>query len=89
MADIFEHMNELNIKMQGISTNILTCSDKLHGFQRKLLLWQNELRLVSRKLSNSKNVKKGFVLNLAKEHLTLIQQKHDKYFFAINTQQHD
>ena len=43
MADVFEHMNELNIKMQGISESILICSDKLHGFQQKLLLWQNEL----------------------------------------------
>ena len=29
------------------------------------------------------------MLNLAKEHLTLIQQKYDKYFFAINTEQYD
>ena len=29
--------------MQGISENILTCSDKLHGFLQKLLLWQNAL----------------------------------------------
>ena len=28
MADVFEHMNELNIKMQGVNKNILTCSDK-------------------------------------------------------------
>ena len=94
MADIFEHMNELNIKMQGISKNILTFSDKLRGFQKKLLLWQNELRLGSlemfpRSYKNQKNVKKGFVLNLAKEHLTLIQQKYEKYFFAINTEQYD
>ena len=38
MADVFEHMNEFNIKMQRISENILTCSDKSHGFQQKLLL---------------------------------------------------
>ena len=33
MADVFEHMNELNIKTQRISENMLTFSDKLHGFQ--------------------------------------------------------
>ena len=90
MADVFEHMNELNIKMQGISENILTSSDKLLGFQQKSLLWQNELRLGSLEMfpktyKNQKNVEKSFLLNLAKEHLTLIQQKYDKYFFAINT----
>ena len=94
MADLFEHINELNIKMQGIFENILTCSEKLHGFQQKLLLWLNELRLGSlemfpRSYRNQKNVEKGFVLNSVKEHLTLIQQKYDKYFFAINTEQYD
>ena len=29
------------------------------------------------------------MLNLAKKHLTLIQQKYAKYFFAINTEQYD
>ena len=80
--------------MQGVNENILTCSDKLHGFQQKLLLWQNELKLLSlqmfpRSYKNQENVEKGFVIGLAKEHLTLIQQKYDKYFFAINTKQYD
>ena len=72
----FEHMNKLNIKMQGISKNILTFFDKLHGFQLKLLLWQNELRLGSLEMfpRSHKNQKmlKGFVLKLAEEHLALI-----------------
>ena len=94
MTDVFEHMNELNIKMQGISENILTCSDKLHAFQQKLLLRRNGSRLESvemfpRSYKNQKNVEKGFALNLAKEHLTLIQLKYDKYFFAINSEQYD
>ena len=42
-----------------------------------------------RSYKNQKNVEKGFVLNLAKEHLTLMQQKYDKYVFAINTEQYD
>ena len=93
MADVFEHMNELNIKMQGISESILICSDKLHGFQQKLLLWQNKLRLGSlemfpRSYKNQKHVENGFVLNLAKKHLTLLPQKYNKYFFAINTEQY-
>ena len=80
--------------MQGISKNMLTCSDKLLGFQQKLLLWQNELRLGSPEMflssyKNQENIEKSFVLNLAKEHLTLIQQKYAKYFFAINTEQYD
>ena len=71
MADVFKHMCELNIKMQGIDENILTFSDKLHGFKQKLLLWQNELKLgflkmFPRTYKNQKNVEKDFVLNLTK-----------------------
>ena len=43
LADIFEHLNELNIKMQGKNENILTCSDKLKGFKEKIVLWKNKL----------------------------------------------
>ena len=95
MADIYEHMNDLNIKkMQGISESILTCSDKLLGFQQKLQLWQNELRLGSlemfpRSYEDQENAQKRFELNLAKEHLTLIQQNYDKCFFAISTEKYD
>ncbi|GFQ84432.1 SCAN domain-containing protein 3 [Trichonephila clavata] len=46
MADIFEHLNELNKKMQGRNENILTCFDKLQGFIKKLELWQKELQKV-------------------------------------------
>ena len=74
MTDVFEHMNELNIKMHELSENILTCSNKLHGFEQKLQLLQNELRLRSlemlpRSYKNQEKVEKGFVLNLVKEYL--------------------
>ena len=42
-----------------------------------------------RSYKNQENVEKGLGLNLAKEHLTLIQQKYDKYFFKINTENYD
>ena len=69
MTYVFEHMNELNIKMQGISENILTCSDKLHGLPQKLQLWQKEFRLGSLEMfpqscKNQENAEKGFVLTL-------------------------
>ena len=61
---------------------------QLQGFQRKLLLWQNELKLGSLEMfpinKNEENVEKGFVINLAIEHLTLIQQKYEKYVLFRN-----
>ena len=35
MTDIFEHLNELNIKTQGKNENILTCSYKQKVLNRK------------------------------------------------------
>jgi len=35
MPDIFEHFNELNIKRQVKNKNILICSDKFQGLNRK------------------------------------------------------
>ena len=35
LGDIFEHLNELNIKMQRKNENILTCSDKLKEYKEK------------------------------------------------------
>ena len=42
-----------------------------------------------RSYKNQVNVEKGFLLNLAKEHLTLTKQKYDEYLFAINTKNYD
>jgi hypothetical protein len=36
LADIFSHLNSLNARMQGKEENVLTSSDKLNGFLRKL-----------------------------------------------------
>ncbi|KAJ4924388.1 hypothetical protein JOQ06_000628, partial [Pogonophryne albipinna] len=43
LADIFSHLNDLNIRMQGKNENILTATDKLNGFRSKLRLWQNKV----------------------------------------------
>ena len=39
LADIFGHLN-INASMQGKEENILTSSDKLTGFLRKMQLWK-------------------------------------------------
>jgi len=43
MTDMFELLNEFNIKMQGKNENILWRSDKLKGFKQKQILWKTEL----------------------------------------------
>ncbi|CAG5042058.1 unnamed protein product [Parnassius apollo] len=39
LTDIFAHLNELNRKMKGRNSNILTSSDKIESFRAKLELW--------------------------------------------------
>jgi len=49
LADIFGHLNILNAIMQGKEENILTSSDKLNGFLRKMQLWKSYLKRVNLK----------------------------------------
>jgi hypothetical protein len=39
LSHIFSHLNELNGKMQGKDETILSTTDKIEGFKRKLKLW--------------------------------------------------
>jgi len=55
MTDIFEHLNELSIKMQGKNDNLLTCFDNLKGFKRKIILWITELTVGSLEMFSRSN----------------------------------
>lgn len=94
MADIFEHLNELNKKMQGRNENILASSDKLQGLKKKLELWQKELQKgyleMFQKINQHSTIKnKQLIVDLAQEHLSMLQEKFHKYFYSINTEQYD
>ena len=38
MADIFQHLNALNTRMQGRNENLLTSTNKINGFRSKVKL---------------------------------------------------
>ena len=40
LVDIFQHLNNLNRSMQGKNENILSSTDKLSAFQKKLSIWK-------------------------------------------------
>ena len=44
LAEIFAHLNSLNISMQGREENILTSSDKLLAFKKKVAIWKNRAK---------------------------------------------
>ena len=41
LADIFNELNLLNSGMQGRNENILSSTDKINAFQKKLTIWKN------------------------------------------------
>ena len=40
LAELFTHLNELNISIQGSGVNIITASEKLAAFIHKLPVWK-------------------------------------------------
>ena len=43
MADIFQHLNELNTRMQGGNKILLTNTGKINGFRPKVQFWQQHM----------------------------------------------
>ena len=46
LADIFQHLNILNVAMQGSEENILTSTDKMKAFQKNYLSGREKLSKV-------------------------------------------
>ena len=44
LADLFEHVNQLNKALQGQNTNLLDCAEKVRSFLNKLSLWKMHLQ---------------------------------------------
>jgi uncharacterized protein YlzI (FlbEa/FlbD family) len=43
LADLFTHLNVLNLKLQGPDTNIFVVEDKIEAMIEKLKLWVNRV----------------------------------------------
>ena len=43
LADVFTHLNELNISIHGSRGNIITASEKLAAFIHKLPVWKRRV----------------------------------------------
>lgn len=44
LADIFEHLNNVNISMQGRGENLLSSSDKMKALAEKMRLWNVKVK---------------------------------------------
>jgi hypothetical protein len=43
LADIFSHLNDLNISLQGSEVTVLDANEKIAAFQKKLALWKGRV----------------------------------------------
>ena len=87
LADIFGKLNELNLSLQGINTNILNLYDKVGGFQKKIELWKelcSEGEFACFPMSDAylsgNNVERETVTPIIVEHLTNLICAFEKYF---------
>ena len=42
LADIFSHLNDLNIKMQGTGVTVMNTGEEINAFVQKLALWKRK-----------------------------------------------
>jgi len=88
LADIFGHLNILNASMQGKEENILSSSDKLNGFLRKMQLWKSKVEkgeLEMFPLTVDTDICSSVVL----EHLSVLEDKMKQYFPSLNVNECD
>ncbi|XP_068228021.1 protein FAM200C-like [Palaemon carinicauda] len=43
MVDIFGHLNDLNLSMQGMFVNNIDCTEKVEAFKKKISLWKRRI----------------------------------------------
>ena len=79
-------LNILNTNMQGKEENILTSTDKMKAFQKKLQIWKR--KAVEDNLEMSPLVSITCInetLPIIVEHLTSLEEKVSSYFPSLNT----
>lgn len=86
LADIFAHLNHLNLSMQGENESILCSTDKLQAFKDKLSMWkrrvlQKNLEMFPLTANSSFNIE---VLKLIGDTLTLFDEKINLYFPSLD-----
>jgi hypothetical protein len=92
LADIFYHLNCLNESMQGKEENVLTSSDKLKGFLKKLEVWKRHVEKKSLKmfpLTFDIDPQGDITAQLVLNHLTALEDSMAQYFPHISVEKYD
>ena len=90
LTEFFGHLSSLTSNMQGRNENILTSTDKLVAFKKKLSPWNNRVNagnLDMFPLIRKRSIEK--MTPIIVEHLTIFENRIEKYFPSINIQDFD
>ena len=85
LVDIFQHLNNLNRSMQGKNENILTSTNKLSAFQKKLSIWKRNY--INGNFEMFPSLSKTHVKEMMPiiiDHLTILQEELRFYFPSLN-----
>ena len=90
LTDMFQHLNSLNVSMQNGNEDILSSTDKIKAFKKKLGIWKRKARsgclemfpLVREDHSDD-------LIPLIVDHLATLEGNLDHYFPSINIEQYD
>ena len=90
----FHHMDQLNKSLQGHRENVLTSSDKILAFRRKLNLWKNHVakgNLEMFQLLVGLQTEEGYeqISSLIETHLEELWIRIGHYFPSLSTQVYD
>ncbi len=97
-SDIFSHMNDVSILLQGRNINILYCKEKLNAFKEKLSLWKRQIENSNYSrfpnlrsvigTDNQCKLSTDVVIEIT-AHLEDLSKSFDKYFSMGNLETHD
>ena len=87
LSNVFTHLNDLNIFIQGKGINMITGREKISAFTSKLSIWKN--RIDCENYANFPKLNEGFTSTTSllehiviqiKEHLQVPNQSFEGYF---------
>jgi hypothetical protein len=90
LADIFNYINSVNTNMQGREENILTSTDKLLAFQKKIFMWKRKATENNFEMFPLIPINATTTLApVISEHLISLEEKINKYFPEIQIVNYD
>ena len=90
LSEIFGHLNVLTSNVQGRNENILTATDKLVAFKKKVAIWKNRLKVDN--LDMFPSVRKTCLTEMIliiSAHLTCLENIIQEYFPSISIEEFD